>query len=68
MAIKNSVSNDFLSTFIDSINIFHCCLSNVITCIHSHSCKFNLHHKFVYGLSKGDCMDAQARLSLGLEG
>ena len=30
MAIKNSVSNDFLSTFVDSINIFNCHLSSVI--------------------------------------
>ena len=29
MAIKNSVSNDFGSTFIDSINIFDCHLSGV---------------------------------------
>ena len=29
MAIENSVSNDFLSTFIDSINIFDCRLSGV---------------------------------------
>ena len=29
MAIKNSVCNDFLSTFVDSINIFDCRLSLV---------------------------------------
>ena len=29
MAIKNSVFNDFLSTFVDSINIFDCRLSGV---------------------------------------
>ena len=29
MAIANSVSNDFLSTFVDSVNIFDCCLSGV---------------------------------------
>ena len=29
MAIKNSVSNNYLSTFIDSINVFDCCLSGV---------------------------------------
>ena len=29
MAIKNSVSTDFISTFVDSINIFHCGLSGV---------------------------------------
>ena len=29
MTIESSVSNDFLSTFIDSINIFHCHLSSV---------------------------------------
>ena len=29
MAIKNSVSNDFLSTFINSINVFDCHLSGV---------------------------------------
>ena len=30
MAIKNSVSNDILSTFGDSMNIFDCLLSGVI--------------------------------------
>ena len=30
IAIKNSVSNDFLSTFFDSIDIFDCCLPRVI--------------------------------------
>ena len=30
MAIENSVSNDFLSTFIDSINVFDCHLSSVV--------------------------------------
>ena len=29
MAIKNSVSNDFCSTFVDNVNIFDCCLSGV---------------------------------------
>ena len=29
MAIKNSVSNDFCSTFVDSINVFDCHLSSV---------------------------------------
>ena len=29
MAIKNSVSNDFLSTFLDSIGIFDCGLPSV---------------------------------------
>ena len=29
MAIKNSVSNDVLSTFVDSINVFDCHLSGV---------------------------------------
>ena len=29
MAIKNSVSNDFLPTFVDSINVFDCHLSGV---------------------------------------
>ena len=31
MAIENSVSNDFLSMFVDSINVFDCCLSGVMT-------------------------------------
>ena len=31
MAIKNSVSNGFLSTCVDSINVFDCRLSGVIT-------------------------------------
>ena len=30
MAIETSVSKDFLSIFVDSINIFDCCLSGVI--------------------------------------
>ena len=30
MAIEKSVSNDFLSTFFDSINIFDCSLPGVI--------------------------------------
>ena len=30
MAIKNSVSNDFLSTFLDSIGTFDCCLPGVV--------------------------------------
>ena len=29
MAIENSVSNDFLSTLIDIINVFDCCLPGV---------------------------------------
>ena len=29
MAIKNSVSNDFLFTFVDRINVFDYCLSSV---------------------------------------
>ena len=29
MAIENLVSNDFLSTFVDSINVFDCRLSGV---------------------------------------
>ena len=29
MATKNSVSNDFLSTFVNSINVFDCRLSSV---------------------------------------
>ena len=29
MAIKNFVSNDFLSTFVDSINVFDCRLPGV---------------------------------------
>ena len=29
MAIKNSVSNDFLSKFVDSINVFDCRLFSV---------------------------------------
>ena len=33
MAIKNSVSNDFLSMFVDSINVFHCHLSSVFKVI-----------------------------------
>ena len=31
MTIKNSVSNNFLSTFVDSINVFDRHLSDVIT-------------------------------------
>ena len=31
MAIENSVSNDFLSTFVDSINVSDCRLSGVIS-------------------------------------
>ena len=30
MAIKNSVSNDLLSTFVDSINVLDCQLSGVL--------------------------------------
>ena len=29
MAIENSVSNDFLSTFVDSVNVFDCRLPSV---------------------------------------
>ena len=29
MAIENPVLNYFLSTFVDSINVFECCLSGV---------------------------------------
>ena len=43
MAIENSVSNDFLSTFVDSINIFNCRLSSVITL-----CYFSLADKWFY--------------------
>ena len=34
MAIENSVSNDFLSTFVDSINVFDCrlpCVNMVVS-------------------------------------
>ena len=30
MAIENTVSNNFLSTFVDSINVFDCRLSGVV--------------------------------------
>ena len=30
MAIINSVSNDFLSMFLDSIGVFDCCLPGVL--------------------------------------
>ena len=30
MTIENSVSNDFLSTFVDSINVFDCRLPGVL--------------------------------------
>ena len=30
MAIENSVSNDFLSTFVDSTNVFDCRLPGVV--------------------------------------
>ena len=33
MAIENSVSNDFLSTFVDSIDVFDCHLPGVITMV-----------------------------------
>ena len=33
MATKNSVSNDFLSTFGDSTNIFDCRLPSVFKCV-----------------------------------
>ena len=34
MTIGNSVSNDFLSTFVDSINVFDCRLSGVVPISH----------------------------------
>ena len=33
MAIENSVSNDFLSTFVESINIFDCRLPSVLMAV-----------------------------------
>ena len=30
MAIENTVSSDFLSTFVDSINVFDCHLTGVV--------------------------------------
>ena len=33
MTIKNSVSNDFLSTFVDSIDVFDCRLSDVVSVV-----------------------------------
>ena len=30
MAIKNSISNDFVSTFVDSIDVFDCRLPSVV--------------------------------------
>ena len=41
MAIESSVSNDFLSTFVDSINIFDCRLSSVITKHGKHETNFH---------------------------
>ena len=42
MAIKNSVSNDFLSTFLDNIGVFYCRLPGVInetrTIFQCHTC------------------------------
>ena len=35
MAIENSVFNDFLSMFLDSINVFDCRLSGVSQVLHS---------------------------------
>ena len=34
MVIENSVSNDFLYTFVDSINIFDCHLPGVTKCMY----------------------------------
>ena len=36
MAIENSVSNNFLSTFVGSIHVFDSCLSGVFFCIWIH--------------------------------
>ena len=41
MAIENSVSNDFLSKFVDSINVFDCRLSGefILLCeVKFHKC------------------------------
>ena len=37
MTIENSVSNDFSSSFIDSINVFDCRLSGEVTATAAHS-------------------------------
>ena len=36
IAIESHVSNDFLSTFVDCINIFDCCLPGVLYLITCH--------------------------------
>ena len=41
MAVKNSVFNEFLSTFVDSIKVFGCCLPGVLPVI--------LYGKTLYG-------------------
>ena len=44
MTIENSVSNDFASTFVDSINVFDCSLSSVdtITIARPSMCVFSI--------------------------
>ena len=50
MAIKNSVSNDFLSTLIDSINVCDCCPSGVLCVGKGLKLNGNLNSKINYSV------------------
>ena len=47
MAMENSVSNDFLSTFVDGIDVFDCHLPGVLTGILIIACTTGLYIRFV---------------------
>ena len=52
MAIENSVSTDFLSTFVDSIDVFDCSLPGVIT--HAKLLAFRSYKWYEIGKKKYD--------------
>ena len=59
MAIKNSVSNNFLSTFVDSINVFNCHLSSVLFPSRKcHICFFHLLHIYLNALQANSITEA----------
>ena len=48
MAIENSVSNDFLATFVDSINVFNCRLSGVCIAKLNLNTEMGIHKSYSY--------------------
>ena len=65
MAIKNTVSIDFLSTFLERIGVFYCCLPGVSILIHYQGHKTMERGGSVLECLTRDCGVAGSRLTEG---